>query len=120
MEPERIELNALAADRDPAALERRVHAIMRAAAPELARRAARAGVLVVIGQWVRPALAAAALVAAVALGALARAVTTPDPAAGVGSVVDALGVAEPASRWLDEERAPTVSDLMMALDGGAR
>jgi hypothetical protein len=120
MEPERIDLTALAADRDPGGFERRVHAIMRAAAPELARRAARDGVLVVIGQWVRPALAAAAVVAAIALGALARAVSAPAPGGEGGTVIEALGVAEPASRWLDEDRAPTVSDLMMALDGGAR
>ncbi|MGH7444854.1 MAG: hypothetical protein ACREKM_08265 [Longimicrobiales bacterium] len=119
MEPERIELSSLAVDRDSSGFERRVHAIMRAAAPELARRAARDGVLVVLGQWLRPALAAAAVIAAVAAGALVNEMTDMPPATTTG-VVQALGVVEPASNWLDEERDPTVSDLEMALMEDAR
>lgn len=119
MEPERIDLTALSVDRDSVSFERRVHAIMRAAAPELARRAARDGVLVVLGQWLRPALAAAAVIAAVSAGALASGVADMPPVMTTG-VVQALGVVEPASQWLDEERDPTVSDLEMALMEDAR
>ena len=118
MEPERMDLSGYRLDSD--GFERRVHAIMRAAAPELARRAQRTGILVAVGEWLRPALAAAAVVAAIAAGALAAEFSRPQQTAASSSVVEALGVAEPASQWLDEERAPTVSDLMMALDGGAR
>ena len=119
MEPERIDLSSIAIDRDRARFEEREQAIMRAAAPELARRAARDGVLVVLGQWLRPALAAAAVVAAVSAGALLSEMTEPQPPLITG-VVEALGVAEPASVWLDEERDPTMSDLEMALMGDAR
>jgi hypothetical protein len=117
MEPERIDLTPLAPGAD--AFERRIHAIMRAAAPELARRAARDGVLVVLGEWFRPALAAAAVLAAIAAGALLSEMTATEPT-GNTSVVQALGVAEPASAWLDEGREPTMSDLEMALMGDAR
>ncbi len=117
MEPERIDLSPLSLRGE--AFERRVHAIMRAAAPELARRAARDGVLVVLGEWLRPALAAAAVIGAIAAGALLSEMRAPQSAPTTG-VVQALGVAEPASHWLDEERSPTVSDLEMALIGDAR
>ena len=119
MEPERIDLTSLSLDRDSMRFEERVQAIMRAAAPELARRAARDGVLVVLGQWLRPALAAAAVFAAIAAGALVSEVTEAQPPATAG-VVQALGVVEPAAVWLDEERDPTMSDLEMALMGDAR
>jgi hypothetical protein len=117
MEPERIDLTPLATRAD--ALERRIHAIMQAAAPELARRAARDGVLVVLGEWFRPALAAAAVLAAIAAGALLSEMSIPESSDST-SVVQALGVAEPASAWLDEGREPTVSDLETALMGDAR
>jgi hypothetical protein len=118
MEPERIDLSGYRPDQN--SFERRVRAIMRAAAPELARRAQRDGLLVAVGQWLRPALAAAAVVAAIAAGALVAEFSRPQQTAAAGTMVEELGVVEPASRWLDEGREPTVSDLMMALDGGAR
>lgn len=117
MEPERTDLTSLSLRGD--AFEQRVRAIMRAAAPELARRAERDGVLVVVGQWLRPVLAAAAVVGLLATGALMRGLGDAAPAAN-GSVVHELGVAEPALQWIDEERAPSVADLEMALIGGTR
>ena len=111
MEPERINLHSLVTDGDW--FEERVRAVMRAAAPELARRAQRDGVLAIIGQWLRPVLAAAAVVGLLATGALLRTTQEPD-AAGAG-VAQQLGVAEPALRWIEEERQPTISDLEMAL-----
>lgn len=117
MEPDRIDLSALSLDADR--FEARVRAIMRAAAPELARRASRNGVLVVLGQWWRPGLAAAAVVGVLATGALLQAVRDTAPSASQG-VAHQLGVAEPALQWIDEERDPTVGDLEMALIGDAR
>ncbi len=117
MEPERMDLTPLSLRGE--ALEQRVRAIMRAAAPELARRADRDGVLVVLGQWLRPVLAAAAVVGLLATGALLRGLGEA-PAGVNGSVVHELGVAEPALQWIDEERAPTVVDLEMALMGDSR
>lgn len=117
MEPERIDLNALSMD--PDRFEARVRSIMRAAAPELARRAQRDGVLVVLGQWLRPALAAAAVVGIIATGALLQSVGDASPSVNHG-VAHQLGVAEPALQWIDEERDPTVSDLEMALIGDGR
>lgn len=112
MEPERMDFSAMAPD--PARFEARVRAIMRAAAPELARRAEREGVLVVLGQWLRPVLAAAAVVGVIAAGALITSLGDSAPTRTHG-VAHQLGVAEPALQWIDEERAPTMSDLEMAL-----
>ncbi len=111
MEPERTDFSALAPD--SARFEERVRAIMRAAAPELARRAQREGVLVVLGQWLRPVLAAAAVVGVIAAGALMSLSESAPPR--LHGVAHQLGVAEPALQWIDEERAPTMSDLEMAL-----
>lgn len=112
MEPERLDFSALSPD--PAGFEARVRAIMRAAAPELARRAQREGVLVMLGQWLRPVLAAAAVVGVIATGALMVSLSESAPPRLQG-VAHQLGVAEPVLQWIDEERAPTMSDLEMAL-----
>jgi len=117
MEPERFDLDALSMDADR--FESRVRAIMRAAAPELARRAQRDGVLVLLGQWLRPALVAAAVIGIIATGALLQGVGDSTPSVSQG-VAHQLGVAEPALQWIDEERDPTVSDLEMALIGDRR
>src|SRR5690606_24786499 len=117
MEPERIDLSPLALD--PDRFETRVRAIMRAAAPELARRAGRDGVLVLLGQWLRPSLAAAAVGGVLATGAVIQAVRGTTPATSQG-LVHPLGVAEPALLWVDEERARTVRDPARGRVGGAR
>ena len=117
MEPERIDLTALSIDADR--FEARVRSIMRAAAPELAGRAQRDGVLVVLGQWLRPARAGAAVVGIIATGALLQSVGDASPSVNHG-VAHQLGVAAPALQWIDEERDPTVSDLEMALIGDGR
>lgn len=117
METERVDLSALDPTRDRIGYERLVRRILEAAAPELARRRATANPLVQLAAWARPALAAAAVIALVALGTLAvttRYETVQDPA---GSIADALGVPAPAADWLTEGRAPTTGDLVLAVEG---
>lgn len=114
MEPERLDLSPLDPAVDQLAFERLVGRILDAAAPELARRAREAGPLALLAGWARPTLAAAAVIATLALGALtALERTTVAPAA---SVVEALGLPAPAAEWLEDGREPTASDLVLAME----
>ncbi len=114
MEPERMDLGPLDPRRDALAYERLVRRVMDAAAPELERRARRASPLAVVAVWARPTLAAAAVIAVLAAGALLstdRPDREPWP-----DTVEALGVPAPAADWLLDEREPTPSDLVLAME----
>lgn len=75
------------------------------------------GVLIAVAAWRRPALAAAASVAALSLMALALAAGGGRADARPGrTVVEALEVPEPVAGWIVEERAPERGDLLVAID----
>lgn len=115
MEPERVDLSPLDPTTDRLRYERLVRRIVDAAGPELARRAGEAGPLAVLGEWARPALTAAAIIAALALGAL-MATARGGGSAPPDTLVDALGVPAPAADWLEEGREPTAADLVLAVE----
>ncbi len=115
MEPQRLDLSSLDPTRDQLGYERLVQRILDVAAPELARRAASNTPLAAVAGWARPALAAAAIVAAMAAGAMFQmAGRAAEPT--LGSVAEALGVPAPAADWLSEGRAPTRADLVLAME----
>lgn len=117
MEPERIDLSPLDPADDQLAYERFVRRILDAAAPELARRAGEAGPLALVAAWARPTLVAASLVAALAAGALlATERVSPAADGAAGTVVDALGVPQPAAEWLEDGREPDAADLVLAME----
>lgn len=122
MDPRRIDLTPLDTLADASRFERLVGAITQLAAPELARRAGRVGPMLLLARWARPLLAAAAAVAAVALGTLSLAERIAEPvevAATPPGLVEALEVPSPVVDWLNEAREPSVSDLIIAVaDGG--
>lgn len=105
---------------DPARWEAMVRGIVDRAGPILAGYASR-GPAEWLAAWVRPALAAAAVVSALALGALAaagRAGTARDPSAiGLG---DALGYPEPVTAWVSTGQPPTIEELVAAMEERAR
>lgn len=114
MDTGRIDLSPLDPAEDRLGYERLVRRIMDAAAPELTRRAQAAGPLALLATWARPALTAAALIAALALGfltAIDRTAVEPTE-----SMVEALGVPAPAADWLEDGREPTTSDLVLAME----
>lgn len=114
MKPERVDLSPLDVTVDQLRYERLVRRIMEAADPELARRAQQASPLALVAGWARPTLAAAAVITAIALGALAAIERNGvEPAS---SIADALGVPTPAAEWLEDGREPTASDLVLALE----
>jgi hypothetical protein len=122
MDRERLDLTALDPTRDTARWEGLIGRINARASAELARRAAAQGAFAMVAIWARPALAAAAMLAAISAGLLVVLERTAVPAAIASSVVEALEVPSPAAAWIDEDRAPTVDDLIfiLAADGGER
>jgi len=121
MDRDRIDLTALDTLSDARRFEQLVNAITRMAAPELARRRAQVGPILLLAHWARPLLAAAAVVATLSIGTL----TLSEPVAGTEDVVALPGIAEalevpaPAVDWINEARAPSASDLLIAIaDGG--
>jgi len=117
MDEHPIDLSPLCPAADPDHWERMIKAITTAAAPELARRAAARSVFAVIGHWLRPALAAGIVLAAASAATLSlvdrEVEIQPTPTAGLE---EALELGEPVSLWLMENRAPTTSDLLLALE----
>jgi hypothetical protein len=99
--------------------ERMVAGITAAAAPELARRARlpAPGMMMLLADWIRPTVSAAAVMMAAAGAFL---VARPAPAAAeTASLASQLGYSSAVSRWVDAESAPSVEE-MMAFDGGAQ
>jgi hypothetical protein len=104
--------------RDEARWEAMVAGITAAAAPELARRARlpAPGMMMLLADWVRPTVSAAALMAAAA-GAflLAR----PDPAAQSTSLAAELGYSTSVASWVEAESTPSVEEMVVDLQGAA-
>jgi hypothetical protein len=114
---ERLDLTSL--EPDEAQRERLVAAIMLRAGSELSRRAAvDVSPIAALSDWMRPALAAAAVIALICASVLTqRELAHIEPGAGY---VDALAVPAPLNEWLISGRSPTVADLMIAMDGEDR
>jgi hypothetical protein len=113
---DRVELTAL--EPDAARQEEMVGVIMALAAAELSRRAALdVSPIAVLSDWMRPALAAAAVIALVCMSVLTQRGPHVEPGAGY---TDALDVPAPLNEWLISGRTPSVADLMIAMDGETR
>jgi len=116
MLPDRIDFSPLDPSADRLHWERLVASVMARAGAELSRRAAQRTPLVLLAWWAKPALSAAAVIAAIAIGTLVfteREMAEPERMMGIA---DALEVPPPVDAWLVEERDPTMSDVIMALD----
>lgn len=109
---ERIDLSGLeltSAERD-----RLVGSIMTRTQAELRRRQVQdVSAIAALTDWLRPALAAAAVLAVVCLSVLALERGPATPGRGY---TDALDVPQPANEWMVMGRAPTVSDLFVAME----
>lgn len=102
---------------DPDRWERVVRSIMAAARPELRRRAAARTPVLLLADWLKPGLAAAAAVMVVAAGALLAvrdAVRDVPPSApAVAEVIAPAAVAT----WLVSGAYPTAEELVVAMEG---
>jgi hypothetical protein len=109
MEPDPIDLGPLALN--DLRRERMVRAVLaRAQASPPVRTA-----LGVLAGWARPTLAAAAVVAAVSIGALAWPGARQERAAPL-TIADGLRLPEPAADWIAEDRSPSEADLLESWD----
>lgn len=108
MEPEPIDLGPLGLN--DLRRERMVRAVLARARVAPAVRSP----LGVLAGWARPTLAAAAVVAAVSIGALAWPAARPQPAPL--TIADGLRLPEPAADWIAEDRPPTEADLLESWD----
>lgn len=105
MEPRPIDLSPLGLP--DLRRERMVRAVL-----ARAQAAAARGPLGVLAGWARPTLAAAAVVAAVSIGALAWPGARPQAASPPLTIADGLRLPQPAADWIAEDRAPTEADLL--------
>jgi hypothetical protein len=113
---EPMDLGPVGADADAERFEAMVAGVMRRARPELERRAAAQPVLGMLGRWVWPTLAAAAIATVASTVVLlyeAPSAVLP----GTAFAQQGSGFAEMLPVWLAENRTPTSADMMMILEG---
>jgi hypothetical protein len=105
--------------RDPDRWEAMVAGITAAAAPELARRARlpAPGMMMLLADWVRPTVSAAALMAAAAGAFL---LMGPDSTAEASSLASQLGYSGSVASWVDAQGAPSVEEMVLDVQGTAR
>ena len=117
MSDERIDLSLLDPQQD-GRFERMAGSIAFRARAELMRRAGarRLSVVELVGGWVRPALLAAASIAAVSLSLLAS--FEPAKPEMVGAYMPASEVPPTATAWYEENRDPTADELLFASTQG--
>lgn len=115
MEDDRIDFRSLDAYGNAQRREHGVAQILSAAAPELARRADGRSPVIVLARWTAPALAAGTLIAVLSLATLWRVERRPQevPLAAVSEVL----LPTPVSTWVSEDRPPSSSDLILAVEG---
>lgn len=110
MEP--MDLSALKlSDRRRDAL---VASVMLLSGQELTRRASAGSAIVFLGTWARPALAAAAILAAVCGSMLARSGSV-EMVPGTG-MAEALGLGSATAAWVVGDQAPRATDLVATIE----
>jgi hypothetical protein len=102
--------------RNPDRWEAMVAGITAAAAPELARRARlpAPGMMMLLADWVRPTVSAAALMAAAA-GAFLLA--GPDSTTESTSLAAELGYSTSVAYWVDGQGTPSVEEMVLDVEG---
>ncbi|MGQ0813278.1 MAG: hypothetical protein ACT4O1_02300 [Gemmatimonadota bacterium] len=118
MSDERIDFSALDIERDRQRIERMVGSVLWRARAELARRAAtqNVGVVEAVAAWFRPAIAAAAAIAAISVAMLAT-VGRSSPETQTGAYMSSAFVPAAMTSWYEEDRLPTAAELMVAVQG---
>jgi hypothetical protein len=101
--------------RDPARWEAMIRGIVKRAGPTLAAHRRRPGPVDLLASWLRPALAAAAVLAAIAIGVLAP-TGEPAPARAAPGVSEVLGYPAPVAAWVEAGRRPSVEELVVAME----
>lgn len=116
MDHDRIDLSPLHPAADAERWERMVAGIVARARVPVAAPAPARTPLLVLADWAWPTMAAAALVAGLSLVALSGRESPTVVPTGALSVAEALDLPAPVTDWLVEDRPPTESDLLVALE----
>lgn len=106
----RVDLSPLDQLGDAARFEGLVRGVLRAAAPELARRQAPPPVYALIARWRRPVLAASGLLAAASLAVLLLTHPVSDRRE---TLAEAGGVPREWATWAQADRNPTPGELLL-------
>lgn len=93
-------------------------AIAARAEPILTSRAGR-GTVLILAHWIRPALAAAATIAVVALGTL-LAGNGDEAVASPPTTAEALGFPAAVAAWIEVGRTPSVEELAITMEEATR
>jgi hypothetical protein len=118
MSDEQFDFSPLDPARDPDRFERMVSNITWRARMELKRRAERVRIspVEVVATWYRPALAAAAAIAAVSLTLLTT-VGRAKTEVPTGAYMSSTEVPAALSTWYEEDSIPTAAELLVAFEG---
>lgn len=116
MNDDRIDFSQLDPTKDGERFDHIVRSIMVAAEPELTARRARASVIGQVGLWWRPLLAAAAIAAIIAVGALTRIGDSEFQLEDEIGLAEAMGVPQQVAEWARSDEVPTTEELFMALE----
>ncbi|HEX6559730.1 MAG TPA: hypothetical protein VF021_09720 [Longimicrobiales bacterium] len=120
MSDERFDLSALDLSKDPERFENLVGRIAWRARGELARRASRRiSPVEMVAAWYRPAIAAAAMIAAVSLTLLATVGRNRNDVQ-TGAYMSAAEVPAAMSGWFEEGSSPTAAELLVVAHEGDR
>lgn len=118
MSDDRFDFSTFDLEGNPEKLERMVGNVMWRARGELARRARAQTITVTeaVAAWFRPAMAAAAAIAAISLTLLATA-GGPDAETATGAYMSSAEVPAAMTAWYEEDRSPDAADLLVAIQG---
>lgn len=118
MNDERIDLSSLGLSQDPERMERMVGGVMWRARSDLARRSRALGPVEAVAAWFKPALAAAAAIAVISVGALTSVQRSDADPVQVGAYMSGTDVPPAATGWYEEGGSPTAAELLVAADEG--
>lgn len=121
MSDERFDLSPLDLAKDPERFDRMVERITWRARSELARRARTHAIspVEIVAAWYRPAIAAAAMIAAVSLTLLAT-VGHARKEVPTGAYMSAAEVPAAMASWYEEGSSPTAAELLVVANEGGR
>ena len=110
MSDEQIDLSAMEWKLETGREEELAERILAASGPTLARRSATARSTLDLTRWLRPVLAAAAVLAALSIATIQR--IERDDSSSYGVTEDALNLPSPVGEWIARDEAPGMGELL--------
>jgi hypothetical protein len=111
MSDEQIDLSAMEWKLETGREEELAERILAASGPTLARRSATARSTLDLTRWLRPVLAAAAVLAALSIATIQR-IERDGSSSSYGVTEDALNLPSPVGEWIARDDAPGMGELL--------